>query len=261
MRLKHTKITKKSLKKYIWIVIWAAPFVSFLLGYLAIGKLFQPKTFSTPAIVGKKLQQAISILSDRKLNIRFLANKEEPDLPNNTILSQKPIAGREIKPNQAVYVVVSKKPHKVPCPHLINKHKDKIAKQLNPKNIRNRSYYLPSNYPTDHCIAQHPTSNTPLKKNNVITYLSQGNQKPVVFPNFKGKNLEKVLDFLKPYTNIAIKIVTPYNNQNSKNTNPSAQDLVISDQRPLAGSIVHLHNTNKLLVHLQTDKILDTINQ
>jgi len=236
------------IKNYLWI----APFISFLLGYLIFGKLFEPKIFSTPSIVGKKLLQAVSILSDYKLNIRFIAQKEDPDLPTGTILSQKPLAGRKIKPNQTVFVVVSTKPPKVPCPYLINRPLDSINQTLENKNIRNKSYFLASNHPKNNCISQHPSPTTPLRENNVITYVSSGNKKPVILPKFKHKDLASIIKFLQKWHEyIEFDIL----NFSSKKLEQLEHDqYIIIDQRPLAGSIVNLDNQKKLKIHLKIVK-------
>jgi len=231
----------KNYKNYLFIL----PFVSCLCGYLLVGKLLQPTVFHTPSIIGKNILPAISTLSKHNLNIRIIDYKQDPDLPEGTILSQKPQSGRKIKPHQSVYVVLSKKPYRIPCPLLVGKDISSITQMLTNKNIRNKSYYLPSNHPENHCIAQYPSPSTELKKNNIITYLSQAYKKPVVLPDFRNKKLSKVRNFIKNYKNISVEII------NSKNSHICDDNYTVTDQRPLAGSIVNLHREKKLLVHLK----------
>ena len=233
------------IKNYLWIT----PFISFICGYLLLRTLFQPKEFDAPAIIGKQLLTAVSILSDHALNIRFLAQKEEPDLPQGTILAQKPLPGRKIKANQAVYVVISKKSPKIPCPDLLGKSLDTIIHDLEKENIRNKSYFFPSNYPRNSCIAQYPCPRIALKENNIITYLSNGNKKPVIFPDFKGKKIDTVIEFLKKYEpQIRIEMVHSFHDNTEY---LSKEDHIISDQRPLAGSIITLDEKNPISVHLK----------
>jgi len=233
------------IQSYLWII----PFISFLFGYLLLGTLFQPKEFETPAIVGKQLLSAVSILSDHKLNIRFLAQKQDPDLPQGTILSQKPLPRRKIKTNQAVYVVISKKPPKTPCPTLLNKPLESIVKELEKKNIRNKSYFLPSKHPKNSCLAQYPCPLTPLKGKNIITYVSDGNKKPVILPDFKNKKIIEVVEFLRKYEpQIKIEII---HSPSCKFDHICDENCIVSDQRPLAGSIVKLDDKNPISVHLK----------
>jgi len=236
------------MQQYFWII----PFISFLGGYLLLGSLFQPKEFETPAIVGKQLLNAVSVLSDHKLNIRFLAQKEESDLPQGTILSQKPLSGRKIKANQSVYVVISKKPPKIPCPALLGKPLNTLLKELEQKNIRNKSYFLPSNHPKNNCIAQYPCPLTPLKGKNVITYVSDGNKKPVILPDFKHKKIVQVVEFLKKYAPyIKVEMI---HSPRCELHHMCDQNCIVSDQRPLAGSIVKLDGKNPIKVHLKIVK-------
>lgn len=184
-------------KSYVKNYLWVIPFVSFLLGYLTIQLIFQPKSFKTPSIVGKNLQDAISILSKNQLNIKFIAEKEDSELPHGTILSQKPISGLAIRPNQSVYVTISKKPDKNQCPNLLNKKSEEISRILQNKKLQNRVYYLQSHHPKNSCIAQYPVPDSEIKNGIVTTYICNGQKKPVLFPDFKGKKLDRVLEFLK----------------------------------------------------------------
>jgi len=229
-------------------IIWILPFLSFSLGYIAVGRLFKPKEFETPSIVGKQLIDAVSILSQQNLNIRFLAEKEDADIPHGTILTQSPQPGRKIKANQSIFTVISKKPTQIPCPRVINIHIDVIAQTLAAKKIRNKNYFLPSIYPHNNCIAQFPSPGIMLKKNNIITYISAGNKKPILLPNFKGKNIVEVVEFLNKYNGIKPEIIhTP------------SHDLIhyydetcsVIDQRPLAGSIISIDSKKPILLHLK----------
>jgi len=231
------------IKNYIWII----PFVSFLSGYILLAKIFTTEKFPTPSIVGTQILQAVTTLSNHNLNIRFIAQKNDPDLPQGTVLSQTPHAGKNIKPRQSVYVVISKKPPKTRCPNLVNQPIDSIIKIVEEKNIRNKSYLLPGQHPNSFCIAQSPTQSTLLKENSVITYISCGNKKSVLLPNLKNKKVFEIVDFLKNYP-VKIEIV---HSKQYKSDDTDCQDKTVIDQRPLAGSIVTLDKNNPLLIHLK----------
>jgi len=213
--------------------------------------MFQTRKISAPTIVGKKLLEAIAELSDHNLNVRIITQKEDPDLPQGTILSQTPKAGMSIKPNNSIYVVISKKPHKILCPMLINKKMNDIFQDLKEKNIRNKSYLLPSNCPISSCIAQFPSAGKMLKKNNVITYISFGNKKPVLVPNFKNKKLDDVLEFLNNYP-----IEAEVFNSARYIKKSTHDDFIVVNQKPLAGSIVNLDKNKPMLLQLKIEKIL-----
>lgn len=210
--------------------LWALPFLAFLLGYFTIQKIFQPRGFKTPSIVGKKLQDAIAILSKDQLNIKFLAEKEDSDLPHGTILSQKPISGIGIRPGQSVYVTISRKPDRSSCPDLLNRHVNEINQIAKEKNFKNRVYFLPSNYPNNLCIAQYPNPGSYTKDKNIITYICKTENKPVLFPDFKNKSLTEVLEFLNS-NNIKVEIsyVKNSDSNNLNENNSSVSELSVNE--------------------------------
>ena len=231
-----------SIKSYLWLI----PFISFIAGYQLLYFFYGINEITTPTIVGKRLPQAFAILSQHNLNPRLLAQKEEPDLPEGTILSQTPAAGSAIKPNQSIFCVISKKPKKVTCPHLIGSKLPTIEQRLKEKNIRNKIYYLPSPYPTGNCITQLPSPNEPLQDNKLITYISAGNSKSVIFPYLKGKPAQNVQAFLEDRG-----IVVTLIHSQDKGRQHTCKNCIVLDQRPLAGSIIELSIENPLQVQLQ----------
>ncbi len=227
--------------------LWALPFFSFLAGYLIIQRFSSIDLLEAPALVGRQLQNAVVELSEKNLNIRLITQKEDPDLPEGTILSQTPISGQKIKPHQALHVVISKKPEKRAAPQLINKSIERIEKELDKVGIRNKSYRLPSNRPTGSCIAQLPTAGTLLQENKITTYISCENKKTVLMPNFKGKSVPEAMDFLQKH-NVKTDIM---HISNTDKSHICDHNCIINDQRPLAGALVTLKDEKPLLVQLQ----------
>lgn len=93
-----------NLKKILWLM----PFASFLIGYQIINIFKNQNEIIVPNFVGKTLNQAIKVASDNNLNLRISAEKEDSQLPEGTIISQIPNR-QKIKPNQSIYLVISKK--------------------------------------------------------------------------------------------------------------------------------------------------------
>jgi len=227
--------------------LWTLPFLSFLAGYLVLQQFSRVEKLEAPNIVGRQLQEAVAELSAHNLNIRFIAQKNDPDLPEGTILSQTPAAGQQIKPHQAIHVLISKSPHKIAAPLLVGKPEQVIKQQLSALGIRSTFHRLASNRPFNTCIAQLPTAGTQLEKDKVTVYLSAGSKKPILLPDLKGKTVPKVAEFLQRY-NVQMELVhTKPENQDHQ----CDQNCVITDQRPLAGSIVILSEEKPLVLHLQ----------
>lgn len=228
--------------------LWAFPFLSFLAGYFLLQKISNVSKLNAPALVGKQLQEAVAVLSDNNLNLRLITQKDDADLPAGTILSQTPSAGQNIKPYQALHVVVSKKPQKKAAPALIYKSAQQIEKILKKDGIRNKSYYQPSNCPRNSCIAQQPATGKPLETNKIVTYISSGNSKPVLLPDFRGKTATEAVDFLKSHHCCNAQI--SHGSRGGKN-HVCDQFCIITHQRPLAGSIINLDDKKPFSVHLQ----------
>lgn len=232
-----------NVKNYLWVL----PFLSFLSGYYLFSLFYTVKIIQTPALIGTKLHDACKILSQHNLNLRVLAEKEDPDLPEGTILSQTPRAPIKIKQNQSVFCVISTKPKKPKTPILFNKDIAEHFVQLRNLGIRTKAYYLESSYPKNWCIAQLPGPNEQLEDNTIITYVSAGSHKPVIFPDVKHKPVQDVIEFFTSH-NIPVDII--HRNQHIKEDHECTQCVVI-DQRPLAGSIITLSDEKPLHVQLQ----------
>src|SRR5579872_3214934 len=115
--------------------LWLLPFLGFALGYQLLRSLYAPTVIKTPAIVGKSLQDAITLLSDHNLNARVLAEKEDTDLQPGTIISQSPSSGSLIKANQPVFIVLATQgKHAIPA--LTTKNKQDIEETLKRSGLR-----------------------------------------------------------------------------------------------------------------------------
>lgn len=226
-------------------ILWIIPFFCFLIGYYTLDRFLRSEELETPSLIGLNMHQAISILASKNLNLRFLATKEDSMLEPGIIISQSPNTGQKIKENQSVYVVIVTKPKNLKAPTLINKSLHEIQAELNPQKINAKYCYLSSPYPKNTCFAQHPTPDTELDDSNkMIVYISQGSSKPLIMPDFKGKKVIEVTDYLA--TQSAKVDLFHY---------PPIQDhmceCIITDQRPMAGSILTINSDKPLHIQLQ----------
>lgn len=243
----------KTSKAWLGQLAWALPFISFACGYLLLAKLYQTQEITAPSLVGKSLQEAFRSLSTHNLNLRILTEKEDPDLKEGTILSQTPLAGKQIKEHQSIFVAVSKAPPQKIAPNCINKTCRILKQELARAGIRARPYYLPSNYPKDHCFAQHPGAHEPVNDSYITLYISRGteNSKPIIWPDFTNRPVIDIIEFLKKHA-INAQIIHP-----QKTDKPEAahtcDTCVVVDQRPLVGSLVHLDIERLPQVQLQVN--------
>ncbi len=219
-----------SLKHWIWIL----PFICFFGSYFAFHCFFAPNTLATPTLMGKQLPEAIQLLSDTNLNMRILSQKEDHDLPPGTILSQIPSANSSIRPHQSLFVVISKQVEQKQAPNFLQKKSDTCYEIAEKHAIVVKTYEI-SHLIENICIGQLPGPNQPLIDNRITLYISKGSSKPSLLPSFKKRSLEEVASFL---TENSIK----YSVIHAKpiDTQHTCKNCVISQQKPLAGSLIDL---------------------
>ncbi|MGE0009227.1 MAG: PASTA domain-containing protein [Candidatus Babeliales bacterium] len=216
--------------------LWALPFICFISTYTILTLIFTAPPIPAPSLIGKQLPEAFTILSHHNLNPRILHEQVDNDVPAGTILSQTPLAGQKIKPYQQLFLTVSKKAEKTIAPSVQGKTYEQVVEQLTKAHIKHKRYDLASKKPMGTIIAQLPAAGAPLEQNSMILYVSQGNNKPILCPQFIGKTVKEVTQFLETY-NIAPEVYhahTMYDNH-------SCANCVVLNQQPLAGTIIDLH--------------------
>jgi beta-lactam-binding protein with PASTA domain len=176
--------------------------------------------------------------------LRLITHKQESTLPEGIILNQTPAPGTSIKSNQPLFIVTTKKPLTAQAPQCIGTHIDELIPLLQSANIHPRIYYVAHPYPEKICFAQSPQASELLENNRLILYVSSGNNKPIIWPNFTGIPLQDVLEFLHNYN------IQPYIINDSAHPYAS-NDYTVIDQRPVAGTLLTLDEHKPLAVQLR----------
>ena len=211
--------------------LWLLPFLSFIAGYTVISSLLPAEELVTPSLIGKHLYDACTVLSEKKLNIRILAEQEEPSLPHGTILNQMPAAGQKIKAQQSVFLVISRQPPIARTPHLMGNMRSDIEKVMSTHHNKVTYIYVPSTLPKDYCVAQHPSPDQPSSP-TITIYLANGKPFPVVFPNFINSPVDDAVAYLTAQG------ITP--DLPAVVEHDPAHQAIVVDQRPLPGSLITL---------------------
>jgi beta-lactam-binding protein with PASTA domain len=231
----------KNPKNYLWL----APFLSFVAGYCIMQRLFRAPESITPHLVGKQIHEILPLITQHNLNIRLIDHKEEADLPEGIILNQTPQGGTTIKPNQPLFIVTTKKPLAIRAPQCIGISVDELTPLLQTADIHPRIYHVPHPYPENICFAQSPQTNEPLEKNRLILYISSGNNKPIIWPDFIGIPLQQATDFLDNYN------IEPHIINDSPVKYYTGIEYTVTDQRPFAGTLLTLDENKPLSVQLR----------
>lgn len=219
-----------SLKHWIWIL----PLICFFSSYFTFHCLFSPAILETPSLIGKLLPEAVQLLSDTNLNIRILSQKEDNDLAPGTILSQLPSAKSSIRPQQSLFVVISKQSEQQKAPSFLQKSSVVCHGIAEKKGIIVKIYQMP-HIIDDICIGQFPEPGELLYDNHVTLYISKSSSKQSLLPSFKKRSVEEVTSFL---TEKGIKYIVTH--AKPIDSSHSCKTCVVTQQKPLAGSLIDL---------------------
>lgn len=220
--------------------LWITPFVSFLIGYWIVGSIFSIKTIQVPRVVGLPIHEGIDVLSEKKLNVRILAKKEDADLPVGTIIRQTPSPYAQVKPNHSIFLVTSKKPPTQTAPDLLNKDRSMISSILSEQKIKHQIVEVRSPYPTNTCVGQEPGFGEPIASKKMIVYISKKEPTLFIFPSCIDEKLAHVSEFL------ALNELTPSINYIDAQPNLGAHRYVVVDQKPLPGTLIDLSKKNAI---------------
>lgn len=218
----------KKLRSFLWIL----PFFSFVVGYQLLRFLTHTTAVYVPALVGLHMHDAIKILSADKLNVRILAEKEDPDSAEGIILSQTPWHGKKVKPHQSIFLVITRKPPKPKAPALTGLPIEDAKAKVAQSRIVLTSYPLESSYPKDTSIAQDHVPGDELEQKSISVYVSKGTTPLRIVPDMIGKKADDAIRLFKPF---GIKVEFTHQDAVSDHV---CTHCIISEQRPLAGSII-----------------------
>lgn len=222
--------------------------MQFLLGYFFIYYCVRTEKIETPNVIGKSIHEAILELTQANLNARIISEKDDFDLPEGTIINQRPAAKQYIKPYQSVFLVTTKKPQHFFAPPCLLQGKTEIEKKLLNQGIRPQFYPLASNYPINKCIGQFPLENEALENKNMIIYIADENNHPIIWPDFNAHTYKEIKIFLENHT-MSARITT----NTMRNELDLPDDALIINQHPKPGSLCVVTSKQKPYIQFHID--------
>ena len=87
--------------------------------YLTLRILIPPENIEVPQIVGKKLDEAVIILSKNSLSLRVTGEKYSAKVPPDVVISQVPSPGVKVRKDRSIEVVISKGKRVISVPYVI----------------------------------------------------------------------------------------------------------------------------------------------
>lgn len=214
------------LREIFFSILWLLPFLSFIAGYQLIRLLTRTETIRVPSVVGLHMNEAIKILSTDLLNVRILAEKEDPDLHEGTILSQNPEPGQRVKTHQSIFLVITKKPAKARAPQLRGLICEQAQTKAAQAGITLKTISFESPFPKDRVIAQSVLPEREVKNKSLMVYCSEGSTPLRIFPDLKGRSVDEVASFFALYSATV--------NVQGNRSDP------IKEQQPRAGTLVDI---------------------
>ncbi len=235
--------------------LWVVPFLCFILGYYLAHNFFHTKEIATPNFIGKKLSSVAKKASLVGLNIRIIREKEDLELGSGVVLDQIPSSGQMIKPNQHIFLTISKLPKGIVAPSFCGLKNKQILEKSKETRVPVKIFWLESDRPANFSIGQSPEPGISVLKNNknyVSVFLSSGKSDLVVFPSLIGALLKDAKEFLVE-EGVRVELIHKNIIDNRIDSNHKCDKCVITDHKPMPGSIVD--KSSKLYVQLQVEHV------
>jgi beta-lactam-binding protein with PASTA domain len=210
-------------------IFFIAPLAAFLSGYLLFTCLAPNKQTATPDLITLELPKALRCASESQLNIRILKEQEDSTLPDGTVIDQVPVAHTVVKPQQTIWVTLTKKPP-VQKINYIGKTASEIQALATQQSIQAAVHHIPDFYGNGTCVAQNPSPQDPLIDKKLTCYVTKKPKLCFVTPHFIARNLKEIrAAFECEHVTIDVLYASP------DLANKDEELLFVTDQRPLPG--------------------------
>lgn len=194
--------------------------------------------YQTPNLIGLKLSQALAVAAQNHATIKLLHEQECPGVEAETVISQKPCAGRLIKPNQAILISIAKEVTPLLTPDLKLKRLSDCEKNCKEMGIKLKWYPITYPLPAETCIGQIPQPNENLTNKKMTIYTAQEKSNIYIMPNFIQQKLNKVIQCFSSQ-DIKYSIFSEY-----EKIEPAHDDnFTVIDQKPKPGSLIQINKS------------------
>ena len=161
------------------------------------------ETVVVPALSGKKVVDALKILTDIGLNTKIAAVEFNVTIPLNHVIYQEPAPGTEIKKGRDVRIVISKGRQSLPMPDLRGLTLEQGIVLLEESGFCRgvSSFIYNRELPKDKIIGHTPTRATLLQKGDCVDLLISRGKRPEGYkmPELRGFSLEKAILAIEAY--------------------------------------------------------------
>jgi beta-lactam-binding protein with PASTA domain len=171
--------------------VWSLPFFCFLAGYAILYWCVSPAVVAVPQVVGMRLVDAVTTLSNQGLSLFIVRTREVAELKEGTVLEQYPHQGAQVRPGQRIGVVCS---IHVPLPVAADyggMSTQDLEEYARTGGIKIRLHLIPRDTgQSGTCFAQYPLPGTPITDGVVHAYIASCSVPYKVMPSFIGKTVD-----------------------------------------------------------------------
>lgn len=184
-----------------------------------------PERHDVPKLKGKTLKEATQALHDRSLLLGKKTTAHSTSVDKRHIISSSPAAGRELKKNSAVDLVVSKGAPPVDVPDVVDDEVGTAQSALTKAGFRpvvSPKQEYSEDVEKGHIARQSPSDTAP-KGSKVHLYVSKG-EKTYPVPDVTGKKLDEAKRILSDAGFEPRAVSFPFGSQTVHNQNPNGGD-------------------------------------
>jgi len=185
---------RKKMRPLVKMVI-----VTIILGLLAgagygLNWFFNVPEVRVPDVRNMSLEDARKKLQENKLDLEIPVWINNPDVPQNNVISQEPAPNGKVRQGYKILLTVSQGPGLATVPDVVKKELEAATVEIENAEFKVfPSEDFSSDVPAGSVISQTPEGNTQAVKGSTVKLVvSKGVEpKPVVVPNIVGKSLEE----------------------------------------------------------------------
>lgn len=156
----------------------------------ALDVYFNRGKVQVPDLIGHPLAAGLKLVQEHNLNLDVVDEKYNQDILKNCIISHTPPAGKQVKINRTVEIVLSKGPYLVEVPDVRGKEYREASIEIRNKDfsLGKRTYVHHEEVQEGFIIAQNPAQGNLVPNENAVDLLiSKGPRiKWTVVPNLRG---------------------------------------------------------------------------
>ncbi len=226
-----------SLLAVLFFVIWLGyGFVSGL-----VSDIFEVPEVTVPDLEGLSLEEAERALQDEGLDFVIEGEAHSDTVPEDHVVSQNPLAGRSVRQERAIELVISLGPDKVEVPDLVGRTEREARLILQDLDLEvDLSEEHSDDVEAGYIIRQDPGTGFELTRDETVRVVVSKGKKPFSLRNFHGWDIKDAREWLNLYDLVE-------RNVDKEHSDEVGEDKVIS-QHPDPGTMVQKGDPVDLVV-------------